>query len=97
MPRYETAKTGARTTQPSERRRCAEEFSHVESLGRILYEEMEFLAPSSPERLIEWAELTQWQRSLYTNCVERLLNEGELIDRARKLADHDAITRAPHK
>ena len=69
----------------------------IEGLAKLLYEEMEFLGPSSPEPLIEWNKLTQWQRSLYINSVERLLQEGELIERARQLANDDVVARAAHE
>ena len=69
----------------------------VRALARLLYEEMEFLGPSSPEPLTDWDHLTEWQHSLYVNCVERLLEEGELIDRARQLANDDVVARASHK
>jgi hypothetical protein len=65
----------------------------VNCLAQILYKEMEFLGPSSPEPLVEWDKLTQWQRSLCVNCVERLLEEGELIERARQFTDHNVVLR----
>lgn len=63
----------------------------LEKLGRILFEEMEHLAPSSPVRLNEWEQIGQWERLLYINCVERLIEERKLIERALQVADDDAI------
>jgi hypothetical protein len=62
-----------------------------EALGRILFEELERLAPSAPDRLNDWEKLGQWERALYVNGVERLFEERELVERALKLADHDPI------
>ena len=69
----------------------------LEALGKLLYEELELSAPSSPSPFVEWGELTELQRSLYVNCVERLLEQGELVERARQLSDDDVVSRRPDK
>ena len=60
-------------------------------LGRILFEEMERLAPSSPMSLSCWDKIGNWERELYVNCVERLVEERELVQRALHLADNNAV------
>lgn len=64
--------------------------SALAELARLLYETMERLAPGSGE-FVEWGNLTQWQRDLFLNCVEALLDEHDLIRWAIKLADDDVI------
>ena len=65
-----------------------------EELGRILFEEMERLAPSSPMSLNDWDKIGSWERALYVNCVERLCEERQLIDRALQLTHNDSIGRS---
>jgi hypothetical protein len=69
----------------------------LRELGRILYEEMEYLAPSSPESAEDWDKLTSWERSLYINSVEQLLEERELVSQALKLANNNSVPGTVHK
>jgi hypothetical protein len=43
------------------------------ALARVLFEEMERLAPGPPGGPENWDSLPEWHRLLYVNCVERLL------------------------
>ena len=63
----------------------------LEGLGEILFDELERLAPSSPMGLNDWSKIGKWERLLYVNCIERLLEERELIQRALQFTDDDLI------
>lgn len=63
----------------------------LEALGRILFEEMERLAPSSPDRISDWRKIKSWERRLYINCVERLCEERELIGSASEFTSDHAV------
>ena len=56
-----------------------------ERLGRIFFEEIERLAPSSPPRPGDWDKIGSWERRLYINCIERLFEERDLIQAALRL------------
>lgn len=55
-------------------------------LGRVLYEEMERLAPGAGD-YVEWEKLPQWERDLHINGVCRVLRESDLVMAALPLAD----------
>jgi hypothetical protein len=49
-----------------------------ERLAQHLYETMERLAPGH-YNYMEWHNLTQWHQDLYLNCIDALLDEGDLV------------------
>jgi hypothetical protein len=61
------------------------------ALARILFEEMECLAPSSPDSPNEWLTISEWDRALYINCIDQLCGERDLIERAQKHSDNDTV------
>jgi hypothetical protein len=66
--------------------------NHVlEALGRTLFEELDKLGPTHPGDVLGWGEVSNWERGLYLNAVERLLEERELIETWLKLADDDLV------
>lgn len=69
-----------------------EKFSNVlNDLGRILFEEMERLAPSSPEVFVDWDEMGDWDRLVYVNSVRRLLVDEDRLRLALQLAGDDGV------
>lgn len=63
----------------------------IEFLARVLFEEMNRLAPGSPEDVSDWGQIGEWDRLLYINCIERLLEERKVIERALQLANDDPV------
>lgn len=57
------------------------------ALGRLLYEEMERLAPTA--EIADWNALEDWERDLLVLGVRRLIRERALITKA--LADDDNV------
>lgn len=57
----------------------------TETLGRLLYEEMERLAPTAEDA--PWEGLEDWERDMHLRGVRRLLAERDLILSALALAD----------
>jgi len=69
-----------------------EEPTPLKRLARILYEEMEHLDPGC-EPYVEWEDLRWRDKELYTSCVERLLQETDLVH--KHLANNDVVSRHP--
>lgn len=63
-----------------------------ERLAQRLYETMERLAPGHSS-YVDWRDLSQWHQDLYLNCIDVLLDEGDLIRRSLDLADDDVVKR----
>ena len=66
------------------------------NLARLLFEEMERLAPSANDEG-SWSEISEWERLLYLNCVDRLLCEHNLIRLACEISDDDEVFRGAKK
>ena len=54
----------------------------AELLAQILFEELDRLAPGSPDLAFEWDKMPECDRLLYVSCVNRLLEERDLICKA---------------
>lgn len=60
----------------------------LRELARLLYEEMERLAPSGPEH-IDWGSLPEWERDLHVHGVRRVLRERPLLALVLRGGDGD--------
>lgn len=64
----------------------------VNALAKVLFEEMERLAPGVGPH--EWNEIEQWERDLHARGVAKMLEARSLVLRALSLADDDDVNGA---
>jgi hypothetical protein len=65
-------------------------------LAHILFDAFSKLDPGG-DNVAEWEELGNWGQSLYINCIDRLLEERELINSALEGSDDDCVSRRSDK
>lgn len=64
-----------------------------QTLAEVLYETLDRLS-ATPDGGVAWPDLSDWERALYRNCIDQLLERHEIVA-ALKLTNNDAIDRLP--
>jgi hypothetical protein len=59
----------------------------INRLAKVLYEEMERLAPGAGD-YVEWDALSDWRRDFSMLCIERIFEEQELC---AQIVAHDNV------
>ena len=88
-PQFSLDEAGAKPSQEPRDRLALS--SPIWNLARILFTELVYLAPGKPGDIDNWDELSEWERGLYFNAIDRLLEERELVEAGLKLSDNDLV------